>query len=146
MPFARAARRLQIPLRRRRTMSTCIQGRLGKAVMSDLNREELNAHTEATEARVATAVEGIRADLKSGLLEIRVDMERMRGDIHEMFSAQTKWIVVIVFGALAAAGTMWGFFRPPATANQAPYVIYAQPLTMHALTGARTGETNVTSE
>jgi len=44
--------------------------------MSDLNREELNAHTEATEARVATAVEGIRADLKSGLLEIRVDMER----------------------------------------------------------------------
>jgi len=105
--------------------------------MSDTYIEEVNARMAASEARVATAVKGVRIDhaalrarLESGLLEIRVDMEKMRGDIHQMFSAQTKWIVVIVFGALASSGTAWGFLKPPTPARSlqpAPYVIYAQP-------------------
>jgi hypothetical protein len=109
--------------------------------MSDTYVEEVNARVAATEARVATAVEGVRIDhaelrasLKSGLLEIRVDMEKMRGDIRRMFSAQTKWIEVIVFGALAAAGTAWGFLKPPTpmSLQPAPYVIYAQPMPVKA--------------
>ncbi|WP_213947697.1 hypothetical protein [Luteibacter sp. dw_328] len=104
--------------------------------MSDTYVEEVNARVAATEARVATAVEGVRIDhaelrasLKSGLLEIRIDMEKMRGDIRQMFSAQTKCIVVIVYGALAAAGTAWGFLKPPTpmSLQPAPYLIYAQP-------------------
>jgi hypothetical protein len=97
--------------------------------MTDINREEVHARLEASEARVATAVTDMRADLKTGLSEIRTDME-MRADIHQMFSAQTKWIVIIVFGALATAGTIWGFLKPsyPAPSMQSvPFVIYAQP-------------------
>jgi len=98
--------------------------------MTDINREEVHARLEASEARVATAVTDMRADLKAGLSEIRTDMEKMRADIHQMFSAQTKWIVIIVFGALATAGTTWGFLKPsnPAPSMQSvPFVIYAQP-------------------
>ena len=103
--------------------------------MTDINREEVHARLEASEARVATAVTDMRADLKAGLSEIRTDMEKMRADIHQMFSAQTKWIVIIVFGALATAGTTWGFLKPsnPApSAQPMPYVIYAQPFPAQA--------------
>jgi hypothetical protein len=110
--------------------------------MTDINREEVHARLEASEARVATAVTDMRADLKTGLSEIRTDMEKMRGsmetmraDIHQMFSAQTKWIVIIVFGALATAGTIWGFLKPsyPAPSMQSvPFVIYAQPSSAQA--------------
>jgi hypothetical protein len=109
--------------------------------MTNINREEVHARLEASEARVATAVtdmraelktglSGMRRDMETGLSEIRADMEKMRADIHQMFSAQTKWIVIIVFGALATAGTVWGFLKPsnPAPSMQSvPFVIYAQP-------------------
>lgn len=108
-----------------------------EAAMTDINREEVHARLAASEARVATTVTDMRADLKTGLSEIRTDMEKMRGsmetmraDIHQMFSAQTKWIVLIVFGALATAGTIWAFLKPwdpmPSTPS-VPLVIYAQP-------------------
>jgi hypothetical protein len=116
--------------------------------MTDINREEVHARLEASEARVATAVtdmraelkaglSGMRRDMETGLSEIRTDMEKMRGsmetmraDIHQMFSAQTKWIVIIVFGALATGGTIWGFLKPSNAApsmQTMPFVIYAQP-------------------
>ncbi|PTR30098.1 hypothetical protein C8J98_107234 [Luteibacter sp. OK325] len=103
--------------------------------MTEINREEVHARLEATEARVATAVTDMRADLKTGLSEIRTDMEKMRADIHQMFSAQTKWIVIIVFGALATAGTIWSFLKPsnPMPSMQSvPFVIYAQPFPAQA--------------
>ncbi len=131
--------------------------------MTDINREEVHARIEASEARVATVLTDMRADLKTGLSEMRADMEtelsemradmktglsemranmetglsemranieKMRADIHQMFTAQTKWIVVIVFGALAAAGTIFNIVKPISpvpSAQSAPFVIYAQP-------------------
>ena len=103
--------------------------------MTDINREEVYARLGASEARVATAVTDMRADLKAGLSEIRTDMEKMRADIHQMFSAQTKWIVIIVFGALATVGTAWGILKPSNLApsmQSVPFVIYAQPLPAQA--------------
>lgn len=119
--------------------------------MSDINREEFNAGIEASEARVARTVEGLRADsaelrayVTSGFSEVRVDMEKMRADIHQLITAQTKWIVVIVFGALAAAGTVWGFFRSPMPSMQpVPYVIYAQPSPMQMTPDQRPGGQSV---
>jgi len=153
-----------------------------EAAMTEINREEMHARLEASEARVATAatdmraelktavtdmrgelksglsgmrhdmetglsgmrhdmdtgLSGMRHDMEAGLSEIRADMERMRGsmetmraDIHQMFSAQTKWIVIIVFGALATGGTIWGFLKPSNLApsmQSVPFVIYAQPI------------------
>lgn len=99
--------------------------------MSDIIREEVKARLDANEARAATAVEGMRADLKAGLSDFRVELEKMRGEFHQALSAQTKWIVVILFGTLASAGTAWGFLKPSASAapfvQPTPYVIYAQP-------------------
>ena len=113
-----------------------------EAAMTEINRQEMHARLEASEARVATAVTDMRAELKtvvtdmrgelkSGLSEIRADMETMRADIHQMFSAQTEWIVIIVFGALATGGTIWGYLKPANLAPSmqlVPFVIYAQPI------------------
>lgn len=99
--------------------------------MSDVIREEVKARLDANEARAATAIEGMRADFRAGLSDFRVELEKMRGEFHQALSAQTKWIVVILFGTLASAGTAWGFLKASASAaplaQPTPYVIYAQP-------------------
>jgi hypothetical protein len=61
--------------------------------MSDMNREEVKSRLEASEARVATAVEGmradnaaLRADLQTGIKAIEAQGQVMRAEAASFFS------------------------------------------------------------
>lgn len=67
------------------------------ADMSDeMNRHEVTARLEASEARVATSVESMRSDMREGFSSVRVEIEKVRADSHKASLDITRWIMATV--------------------------------------------------
>jgi biotin operon repressor len=70
--------------------------------MSDLNREEVKARLEASEAKMATSVEGLRADgatlradVNSALAEIRAQGDRAQASADKFYSEAGRLLAEI---------------------------------------------------
>lgn len=60
------------------------------ADMSDMNREEVKARLEASEARVATSMETMRSDLGIGLAKIDIGLAKMDTTLAQILVAVEK--------------------------------------------------------
>lgn len=103
----------------------------------DINRNELNARIEASEAKVTSAGDSLRssyaelrAELKAGIASITADIANSKADLHATLATHTKWIAAMFFAASAAIASLISIFKPgaPSPSAPVPYVIYAQPL------------------
>lgn len=93
----------------REKVNTLMRGAMGRpslapddrnpntADMSDeMNRHEVTARLEASEARVATSVESMRSDMREGFSSVRVEIEKVRADSHKASLDITRWIMATV--------------------------------------------------
>ncbi len=85
------------------------------SVSDSITRQELNA-------RFA----GVSAEIKTSASELRAEMSTLRADLHQLISAQTKWIVG---SSLAMAGIVIGVLKtsPPTQAGTGAPIVGQLP-------------------
>ncbi len=71
--------------------------------MSDMNREEVKARLEASEARVASALDGMRADMSTIKNDVLTAIANVRTDHAKDQVVATRWAVGLIFAILLGA-------------------------------------------
>ena len=73
------------------------------ALMTDMNREEVKARLDATEAKVASAIDGMRAEMSSSKNDVLTAIANVRTDHAKDQVVATRWAVGVIFAILLAA-------------------------------------------
>lgn len=101
--------------------------------MTDLTRQEVDAKLAQNKAEVDARLANFDASIKNGFSELKVEIQKMRGDFEKQSHDSTKWIIGSVFGMVSLAVAVIGVMinlnkgdKAPAPAP-APIVVYAQP-------------------
>ena len=106
--------------------------------MTDLTRQEVDAKLAQNRAEVDARLANFDTSIKTGFAELKVEIQKMRGDVEKQSHDSTKWIIGSVFGmvslAVAVIGVMINLNKaekpaqaPQPVTQQAPLVIAVPP-------------------
>lgn len=76
--------------------------------MTDLTRQEVDAKLAANRAEVDARLANFDTSVKTGFAELKVEIQKMRGDIEKQSHDSTKWIIGSVFGMVSLAVAIIG--------------------------------------
>lgn len=98
--------------------------------MTDINRQQVADMLAASEAKVDARLANFDTSVKTGFAELKVEIQKMRGDFEKQSHDSTKWIIGSVFGMISLAVAVIGVMinlnkaeKPAAAAQPAPIII-----------------------
>ena len=76
--------------------------------MTDLTRQEVDAKLAQNRAEVDARLANFDTSIKTGFAEMKVEIQKMRGDFEKQSHDSTKWIIGSVFGMISLAVAIIG--------------------------------------